>query len=98
MQTTTPQAQDTTPAITLATLRAVLAKGQAAHPELAPRMERAAMIVALRSISPAMAPEMSVYGRYCTRALRRKCTGDLRPRCTSGLRPKCTRRVDDAGS
>ncbi len=57
MQTTTPQAQDSSPSISLATLRAVLAKGQAAHPELAPRMERAAMIVALRSISPAMAPE-----------------------------------------
>ena len=54
---TSPRTQDTTPApaITLATLRAVLAMGQAAHPDLAPRMERAALIVALRSIQPAMA-------------------------------------------
>ena len=55
---TSPRTQDTTPApaITLATLREVRAKGQAAHPELACHMERAAHIVALRSIQPAMAP------------------------------------------
>ena len=53
MQTSTlPQAQSTSPAISLATLRAVLAKGQAAHPELAARMQRAATIVALRRIQP----------------------------------------------
>jgi hypothetical protein len=57
MQPITPQAQSSAPAIPLATLRAVLAKGQAAHPELACRMERAALIVIQRSISPALAPE-----------------------------------------
>jgi hypothetical protein len=53
----TPIAQPTTGSISLATLRAVLAKGQAAHPELAVRMQRAADIVAFRRISPAVAPE-----------------------------------------
>jgi hypothetical protein len=52
-----PTPQSSAPAISLATLRSVLAKGQAAHPELACRMERAAMIVALRSIQPALARE-----------------------------------------
>jgi hypothetical protein len=55
--TATFQAQPTTPAFSLATLRAVLAKGQAAHPELACRMERAALIVIQRRIDPAVAPE-----------------------------------------
>src|ERR687886_1616669 len=55
--TATPSIQSSAPAISLATLREVLAKGQAAHPELACRMERAALIVVQRSISPAMAPE-----------------------------------------
>ncbi|HLH24395.1 MAG TPA: SWIM zinc finger family protein [Chloroflexota bacterium] len=55
----TPSVQPSTPAldVSLATLCAVLAKGQAAHPELACRMQRAAEIVALRSVAPAMAPE-----------------------------------------
>ncbi len=53
---TSPQAQSSAPSISLATLRAVLAKGQAAHPELACRMERAALIVVQRRIAPAMAP------------------------------------------
>ncbi len=55
---TSPSSNDTTnpaPAISLATLKAVLAKGQAAHPELACRMERAALIVVQRCIAPAMA-------------------------------------------
>ncbi|HLH23484.1 MAG TPA: SWIM zinc finger family protein [Chloroflexota bacterium] len=52
--TSVPQAP--APAISLQTLREVLAKGQAAHPELPCRMERAADIVAFRSISPALAP------------------------------------------
>ncbi len=51
-----PIAQSSAPAISLATLRAVLAKGQAAHPELACRMDRAAHIVALRRIEPSIAP------------------------------------------
>ena len=53
----TPESQSSAPEIILATLRSVLAKGEAAHLELASRMERAALIVALRAISPAMAPE-----------------------------------------
>jgi hypothetical protein len=54
---TSPAPQDTTlaPTFSFETLRTVLAKGQAAHPELACRMERAAHIVALRNIAPAMA-------------------------------------------
>ena len=39
------------------TIRTVLARGQAAHPELACRMERAALIVVQRTISPAVAAE-----------------------------------------
>ncbi len=52
-------AQDTTaaPAISLETLRDVLTKGQAAHPALACRMERAALILIQRGIESAMAPE-----------------------------------------
>ena len=57
-------AQSSAPAFSLATLREVLAKGQAAHPELACRMERAAHIVALRSIAPAMAPENQGVGYW----------------------------------
>jgi hypothetical protein len=49
-----PQPQPSAPSISLATLRMVLAKGQAAHPELGCRMERAAHIVALRRITPAV--------------------------------------------
>lgn len=56
VQASAPREQST-PAITLATLRAVLAKGQAAHPEMSSRMERAALIVALRSIAPAVCPD-----------------------------------------
>ncbi len=53
----TPRIQSSAPTFSLATLRAVLAKGQAAHPALACRMERAALIVIQRRIDPAMAPE-----------------------------------------
>ncbi len=51
---TSPRPQDTTPAptITLATIKAVLAKGQAAHPDLAGRMDKAAHILATRSVEP----------------------------------------------
>ena len=63
---TSPETQDTTPAqaITLATLREVLAKGQAAHPELACRMERAALLIIQRRIEPAMAPENKGVGYW----------------------------------
>jgi hypothetical protein len=64
MNPTTPQVEPSTPAISLATLRAVLAKGQAAHPELACRMERAALIVIQRRISPAVAPENRAVGYW----------------------------------
>ena len=51
MEPITLQAQPTTaPTFSVQTLREVLAKGQAAHPELACRMERAARIVAFRRI------------------------------------------------
>ena len=53
--TTSPSIQSSAPAISLATLRMVLAKGQAAHPDLAAKMERAARIVALRRIEPGRA-------------------------------------------
>jgi hypothetical protein len=53
----TPNAQSSALTFSVATLRTVLAKGQAAHPELACRMERAALIVVQRRISPAMAAE-----------------------------------------
>jgi hypothetical protein len=49
---TTPEAQRTTPAISLATLQAVLARGQAAHSDLAARLDKAAHIVATRAIEP----------------------------------------------
>jgi hypothetical protein len=57
MYAITPQAQDTTaaPAFGFQTLRTVLAELQAAHPERATRLDRAAMIVALRQIEQAMA-------------------------------------------
>ena len=61
---TAPNAQSTAPSISLATLRAVLARGQTAHPELACRMERAAHIVALRRIDTAMAPENKGVGYW----------------------------------
>ncbi len=65
-----PQPQHTilaspAPSISIATLREVLAKGQVAHPELAARMERAAVIVALRSIAPAVAAENAGIGYWC---------------------------------
>jgi hypothetical protein len=50
----TPTSQDTMPppAITLATLKTMLAKGRAAHPDLAGRMDKAAHILAARSVEP----------------------------------------------
>src|SRR5919199_6741392 len=45
-----PQAQSTAPAFSLATLREVLAEMEAAHPERASRLVRAANIVAIRRI------------------------------------------------
>jgi hypothetical protein len=57
----TPSIQSSAPAITLATLREVLAKGQAAHPELACRMERAALIVLQRRIDPAVSGQPGCY-------------------------------------
>jgi hypothetical protein len=54
--TATPIAEATTvPTFGVNVLRAVLAKGQAAHPELACRMQRAAELVACRRIAPAVA-------------------------------------------
>jgi hypothetical protein len=47
--------QDSVPAISLATLRQILAEYQQAHPERGTRWHHAAMIVALRRIEPAMA-------------------------------------------
>jgi len=54
MHPITPQAQDTTsaPAITLAQLRAMLAKGRAAHPDLAGRMDKASHILVARTVEP----------------------------------------------
>ena len=46
----TPSAQPSTPAISLATLRAVLAELHAQEPEHGARLDRAASIVAIRSI------------------------------------------------
>jgi hypothetical protein len=48
----TPQAQSTAPAISLATLREVLADLKAGEPERGMRWDHAAMIVALRRIEP----------------------------------------------
>ena len=42
----------------------VLAKGQAAHPELATRMDRAAQTLALCSIAPAVAPANAGIGYW----------------------------------
>jgi hypothetical protein len=42
-------------------LREVLAKGQAAHPELACRMERAALVVIQRRIEPAVSGQPGCY-------------------------------------
>jgi hypothetical protein len=54
--TATPTCEATTvPTFGVNVLRAVLAKGQAAHPELACRMQRAADLVAFRRIAPAVA-------------------------------------------
>src|SRR5919199_4596599 len=47
---TSPQAQSSAPAFSLATLREVLAAMEAAHPERASRLVRAANIVAIRRI------------------------------------------------
>src|SRR5687768_7221905 len=58
---TAPVTQSSAPEIILATLRTVLAKGQAAHPELASRMERAAMILVLRRIEPAVSGQAGAY-------------------------------------
>ncbi|HLH23290.1 MAG TPA: SWIM zinc finger family protein [Chloroflexota bacterium] len=52
LATSTPQAQPTTARITLDTLKAMLAKGQAAHPDLAGRMDKAARILATRTVEP----------------------------------------------
>jgi hypothetical protein len=51
---TSPRTQDSTPApsITLAALKVILAKGRAAHPDLAGRMDKAAHIIVARSITP----------------------------------------------
>ena len=51
----TPEAQPTTPAISLATLRAALAELKAQEPERGCRWDRAAAIVALRRIQPGTA-------------------------------------------
>jgi hypothetical protein len=51
----TPQAQPTTPGVSPATIREVLARGIQAHPELAVRMDRAATIVETRRIEPGRA-------------------------------------------
>jgi hypothetical protein len=56
-----PNAQSSAPTFSLATLREVLAKGQAAHPDLACRMDRAAHIVAFRRIEPAMSGAAGAY-------------------------------------
>jgi hypothetical protein len=50
--TATPRAQSSAPAITLDTLKAILAKGQAAHPDLAGRMDKAAHLLATRTVEP----------------------------------------------
>jgi hypothetical protein len=47
-----PVPQSSAPGVTLATLRAVLAKGQAEHPDLAGRMDKAAHILATRDVTP----------------------------------------------
>ena len=49
---TNPQAQGTTPAVSLATLRQAVAELEQAHPEYGQRPFRAATIVALRNIEP----------------------------------------------
>src|SRR5437764_37768 len=54
-----PQAKSTT--FTVDTLKAVLARGQQARPELACRMQRAAAIVALRQIEPATSGAPGAY-------------------------------------
>src|SRR3954453_18942582 len=56
-----PNAQSSAPTFSLATLRTVLGKGQAAHPHLACRMDRAAHIVAFRSIEPATSGAPGAY-------------------------------------
>jgi hypothetical protein len=50
-----PHVQDSVPAISLATLRQVLAECELAHPERGTRWHHAAMIVVLRRIQDAMA-------------------------------------------
>jgi hypothetical protein len=55
MDAITPTTQLSIPNIDLATLRTVLAECQEQHPEYGGRWHRAAMIVALRHISPALA-------------------------------------------
>ena len=52
MRAPTTSEATTVPTFSVQTLRDVLAKGQAAHPELACRMERAARLVAFRRIEP----------------------------------------------
>jgi hypothetical protein len=49
--TSTPSIQSSAPAISLTTLRAVLAEMEVAHPERASRLVRAANIVAIRRIT-----------------------------------------------
>jgi hypothetical protein len=61
MEPISPNEQGTIPAISLTTLRTVLAKGQAAHPELAYRMDRAAHIVALRRIEQSVSGNPQAY-------------------------------------
>jgi hypothetical protein len=48
----TPIEQSSAPAVSLATLRDLLAKGREAHPDLASRMDKAAHILVARSITP----------------------------------------------
>jgi hypothetical protein len=52
MYPTTPQAEPSTPALSLTSLRAALADMESAHPEYGQRPMRAASIAALRRIEP----------------------------------------------
>jgi hypothetical protein len=56
MYPSTPQAQSTAPAFSLATLRTVLAEMTAEHPERACRLQRGAYLVAFRVIERAETP------------------------------------------